>query len=198
MIAAVLAFGAAAAIAAVSADTRSSGLVFVSAGFGILCLLVLAAALVLGRAAWIGGAVGMLAVLYLARTVVAEAPHPTELGLVGVALLLVGELGQWSLDGRLAGRYEPGIHVSRATAIAVLGLLGLATVALSQMAAGLPIPGGVGAVAVAMAATVGLLGLISAVALRRAAPPADSTVPAAAGSSGSGPTAYDGRVSERP
>ncbi len=161
-----------------SLDVRSSGLSFVTGGFGLICLLVLVAALVVGRPAWIGGAIGLLALLYLGHTVVADAANPTELGLVSVALLLVGELGQWSLDGRLSGRYEPGLHVSRATAIALLGLLGLGTVALSQVASGLPIPGGVGAVAVAMAATVGLLGLISVVALRRVEPDAPASDPA--------------------
>jgi len=152
----------------VSLDLRSSGLSFVSGTFGLLCLLVLGAALVLARPGWIAAAVGLLALLYLGHTVVEDAANPTELGLVSVGLLLVGELAQWSMDGRLAGRYETGIHLSRATGIALLGLLGLGTVALSQVAAGVPIPGGVGAIAVAMAASVALLGLISAVALRRA------------------------------
>jgi hypothetical protein len=170
----------AAGIAGASLDVRSSGLVFVSGGFGILCLLLLGAALVLGRPGWIGGALGLLAALYLGHTVVAEAPNPSQLGLVAVGLLLVGELGQWSIDGRLGGRYEAGIHISRATAIAVLGLLGLGTVALSQVAAGLPVSGGVGAVALAMGATVALLGLISFVALRRVgseSPPVEAPAP---------------------
>lgn len=167
-------------IAGASLDVRSSGLAFVSGGFGLLCLLTLGAALVLGRPGWIGGALGLLAALYLGHTVVSEAPNPSELGLVAVGLLLVGELGQWSIDGRLTGRYEPGIQVSRATAIAVLGLLGLGTVALSQVAAGLPVSGGVGAVALAMGATVALLALISVVALRRAgteSPPVEAAAP---------------------
>ena len=128
---------------------------------------MLGAALVLARPGWIGGALGMLALLYLGRTAVADAANPTQLGLVSVGLLLVGELAQWSIDGKLPGRYERGLHLSRATAIAVLGLLGLGTVALSQVAAGLPVPGGIGTVAVAMGATVALLGLISVIALRR-------------------------------
>lgn len=161
-----------------SLDVRSSGLAFVSGALGLLCLLVLAAALVLARPGWIGGALGLLAVLYLGLTVIANTPNPTELGLVSIALLLVGELAQWSLDGRLAGGYETGIHLSRASGITVLALLGLGTVALSQVAAGLPIPGGVGAVAVAMGAAVALLALISTIALRRAAVPAGSAVPA--------------------
>jgi hypothetical protein len=165
----------------VSLDQRSSGLAFVTGASGLLCLVVLAIALVLARPGWIGGALGLLALLYLGHTVVAEAANPTELGLVSVGLLLVGELAQWSIDGKLPGRYEQGIHLSRATAIGVLGLLGLGTVALSQVAAGLAIPGGIGAVAIAMGAAVGLLGLISAVALRRAGTPSDPAIPAAAG-----------------
>jgi hypothetical protein len=142
---------------------------------------VLGAALALARPGWIGGAVGLLALLYLGHTAVAEAANPTELGLVSVGLLLVGELAQWSLDGKLPGRYETGLHISRATAVALLGLLGLGTVALSQVAAGLPIPGGIGAVAVATGAAVALLGLISMIALRRAGAPSDPGRSATAG-----------------
>lgn len=135
----------------------------------MLALFLLATVLVLARSGWIGGVLGLLALQYFGHTVLANGSNPAELAFVGVAILLVGELSQWSLDSRLRGRYEGGMHRSRAAGIAGLGVLGLGTVVLSQVAAGLPVPGGIATVAVAVAATVALLGLISIVALRRAA-----------------------------
>ena len=96
---------------------------------------------------------------------------------VGVALLLVGELAQWSLDGRLVGRYERGLHVSRVIGIAWLGLLGLGVALLGLLAAGLPIFGGIETVAVAMAASVALLGLASIVAGRAPIPSGHRAAP---------------------
>ena len=74
------------------------------------------------------------------------------------------------MDRRLTGQYETGLHISRAIGIAWLGLLGVGVVVLSQLAAGLPISGGIETVAVAMAAAVALLGLLSIVAGRAPIP----------------------------
>lgn len=153
-----------------SLDTRSAGLVFVSGGFGLVVLLLLGATLVVARPGWIAGVPGLLALLYFGRLVVAGEPSLEGLGIVSVLLLLTGELSQWSMDSRLAGRYETGVHLWRAAGIVVLGLLGLGTVLLSQLATGVPIAGGIGTVAVAMTAAVALLGLISVAALRRGRP----------------------------
>ena len=139
-----------------------------SGGLGLLILLLLGVVLVLARPGMIGAVLGFLALLYFGHLVVAGVSNPEELPLVSVALLLVGELAQWSIDSRLAGRYETGVHLARAAGIVGLGLAGLAVVLLARFAAGLPVPGGIATVAVAVAATVALLGLISNVALRRA------------------------------
>lgn len=119
------------------------------------------------RPGWIGTVLGLMALLYLGHLAVTGESNMTEVGFVGVALLLAGELGQWSVDSRLAGRHDASLHLSRVGGIAVLALLGLGIVVLGQLAAGLPIAGGIVAVVVATAATVALLALVSVVALRR-------------------------------
>jgi hypothetical protein len=129
-------------------------------------VLLLAAALVLGRPGWIGTVLALLALLFFGHLVVAGESSPQVAAIVGVALLLAGEFTQWSLDGRLAGRYETGLQVSRAIGIAWLGLLGLGVELLCLLSAGLPITGGIETFSIGMAAAVALLGLFSAVAAR--------------------------------
>lgn len=159
-----------------SLDTRSAGLGFVTGGLGLVALLLLGATLVAARPGWIAGVLALLALLYFGRLAVAGEPSLEGLGIASVLLLLTGELSQWSMDSRHAGRYEAGVHLWRAAGIALLGLLGLGTVLLSQVATDVPIDGGIGTVAVAMAAAVAVLGLVSVVALRRPGRP-DRTDP---------------------
>jgi hypothetical protein len=137
--------------------------------------VLLAIVLAGGRPAWIGIVLGLLALVYLGHIALTGESDLTEVGLAGTALLITGELGQWSLDSRLPGRYDAALHLARAGGLAALALLGLGTVVLAQLAAGLPIDGGIAAVAVATAATVALLGLVSGVALRRFGSPAESS-----------------------
>ena len=160
-----------------SLDTRSAGLGFVTGGFGLVALLLLGATLAAARPGWIAGVLGLLALLYFGRIAVAGEQRLEGLGVVAVLLLLTGELAQWSMDSRLAGRYETAVHLRRAAGIVLLGLLGLGTVLLSQLATGVPIAGGIGTVAVAMVAAVALLGLVSVVALRRAGEASEADAP---------------------
>jgi hypothetical protein len=149
-----------------SLDPRSPSLLVVSGCSGVALLLLFGAALVLGRPGWIGTVLGFLALLFFAHLLVADAFSPEGAAIVGVALLVAGELGQWSLDGRLAGRYEPRMQVSRAIGIAWLGLLGVGVEVLCLVAVGLPIASGIETLAIAVAAAVALLGLFSVVAAR--------------------------------
>jgi hypothetical protein len=168
---------AAGAVAAMSLDLRSVPLVLVSGSLALTVLVLLLATLSLGRPGWIGAIIGLLALLFFAHILVAGETNTGLAAAVGVALLLVGELTQLSLDSRLAGRYEASLSVARAIAIAWLGLLGLGVALLGMLAAGVPIPGGIGAVAVGMGASVGLLGLFSVVAARVPARSADRDAP---------------------
>jgi hypothetical protein len=155
-----------------SLDVRSPSLVVVSGGPGVVLALVLGAALILARPGWIGAVLALLAVLFFGHLLVADAASPSVAAIVGVALLLAGELSQWSMDGRLVGRYEPGLQVSRAIGIAWLGLLAVGVQLVCLLAAGLPLTGGIETFAIGMVAAVALLGLVSTVAARALARPA--------------------------
>jgi hypothetical protein len=159
-------------VALLSLDLRSPSLLVVTGGPGVVLCLVLGSALVLARPGWIGTVLGLLALLFFVHLLIAGQSSPQVAAIVGVALLLAGELTQWSLDGRHAGQYEASLHVSRAIGIAWMGLLGVGVALLSLVAAGLPAPGGIETVAVAMAAAVGLLRLFSFVAARAPVRPA--------------------------
>jgi hypothetical protein len=161
-----LALAAAGAVALLSLDVRSPSLAVVTGAPGVVLVLVLGAALILARPGWIGAILALLALLFFSHLAVAGESSPQVAAIVGVALLLAGELSQWSIDERLAGRYESGIQVSRAIGIAWLGLLGLAVELLCLLAVGLPVTAGIETLAVGMAAAVALLGLFSAVAAR--------------------------------
>lgn len=158
------------AIDAASLDVRSGGLVFVSGVLGGVVVVLLAAALVLGRSGWIGPVLGLLAVLYLGHVLIAAEASPLTAGVVGVAILLVGELSQWSFDSRLRGRYAGAMHRARAIGIGGLVLLGAGTVVLSLLVVGLPVSGGLVTVGVGMAAFVAVAVLVSIAARRPAAP----------------------------
>lgn len=131
--------------------------------------MLLAAVLVLGRPSWIGAVLGFLGALYLGHVLVAAEANVATAGFVGVALLLVGELAQWSFDSRLRGRYAASMHTTRAVGVAGLVLLGAGVVFLSLLVVGLPVSGGLVTVIVGMAAFVAVVVLVSIVALRPAA-----------------------------
>jgi hypothetical protein len=171
LITGALALATVAGLVGLSLDTRSPGLLTVSSAFGLLALALLAIALAAGRPGLIGAALAVLAILSFGHAAIADGPDLGQAGLVGVGLLLVGELAQWSLDGRLPGRYDPAVHRTRALAITWLALAGLATAVLALLAVGVSIPAGIGTVVLAVAATMALLGLISIVALRSAGTP---------------------------
>jgi len=155
-------------IAALSLDTRSGGLVFVSGALSALIVAALGIALVFARPGWIGPLLGLFALLYLGHLLVAPEAELLRAGLVGVALLLVGELSQWSFDSRLRGRYEVGLHRARAIGFGGVVLLGAGAVVMTLVVLGLPVPAGLGTVIAGMAAFVGLVVLISIIALRPA------------------------------
>jgi hypothetical protein len=154
------------AIAAASLDVRSGGLVFVSGVLGVIIVLPLVVALVLGRPGWFGVTPVLLALLYLGHVLVAPGSDLATAGLVGVALLLVGELSQWSFDSRVRGHHEAAIHRSRALGVGGLALLGAGAVVLSLLVVGLPVSGGLVTVIVGVTAFVGVVALVSFVAVR--------------------------------
>ena len=152
------------AIARLSLDLRTGALLFVSGIPAAVVLVILAGVLVLGKPQLIGAAQAMLALLYLGHVVLAGESTWEALGLVSLGVLLVGELGQWSFDSRVAGRYEAGLHQSRAIGIAALLALGAGVITLAGFGLGLPNLGDPWAVLAATAATLGLLALVTKVA----------------------------------
>ena len=154
------------AIAAASLDVRSGGLAFVSGMPGAIIVLLLVGSLVLGRPGWFGVTPALLAVLYVGHLLVAPGSDLATAGLVGVAILLVGELSQWSFDSRVRGHHDAAIHRARAIGIGGLAMLGAGAVVLSLVVIGLPVSGGLVTVIVGMAAFVGVVALASVLAVR--------------------------------
>lgn len=139
---------------------------------GTVTLALLAVVLVFGRPGWMGVVLLLLALVYLGHLLVAPEANWWAAGLVGVGLLLVGELSQWSFDSRLRGDYEAGLHRARAIGVTGLVLLGAGIVLLSWLVVALPVSGGLGTLIVGMIAFVAIAAIVSVVALRQA-PPVD-------------------------
>jgi hypothetical protein len=150
---------------------RSGSLLFVFSVLGALIVGLLAAGLLVGRGGWIGPILVLLGLLYLGHVLLAPTADLATAGFAGVALLLIGELSQWSFDGRLHGRYAGRMHVARGMAIASLVALGGATVLVSELAIGLPVSGGLATLIIGMAAFAAFVGLVSIVAVRRSGAP---------------------------
>ncbi len=153
-------------VAALSLDARSGGLTFVTGAIGALLVAALAVALVFARPGWMGALLGFFALLYVGHLLVAPESNLLTAAVIGIALLLVGELSQWSFDSRLHGRYEAGLHRARAIGLGGILLLGTGVLVVTLLALGLPVPAGLGTIVAGMAALVALVALISIVALR--------------------------------
>lgn len=151
-------------IARLSLDLRTGGVLFVSGTAAVVVLVALAGVLVIAKPGLIGAAQGLLAALYLGHVVVAGESSWANLGIASLGILLVGELSQWSFDSRVAGRYEAGLHRSRAIGIAAMLALGACLIALAAFGLGLPNLPDPLAIVAAIAASLALLALISWVA----------------------------------
>jgi hypothetical protein len=79
--------------------------------------------------------------------------------LIGVGLLLCGELATWSLDERWAVRAERRLIAARAAAVGALALGGVLVGGLVLALAAAPVGGGLDWTVVGAAAVVALLGL---------------------------------------
>ena len=128
-------------------------------------LVILAGVLILARPQLIVAGQAALALLYLGHVVLAGESTWAALGLVSLGVLLVGELSQWSFDSRVSGRYEAGLHRSRAIGIAALLALGAGVITLAAFGLALPNLGDPWAAVAAVAASLALLALITRVAL---------------------------------
>jgi hypothetical protein len=155
------------AIATVSLGAGSATSALLAGTVGTLGVGILAVALVAGWPGGIGAAIVLLGLGYLGHVLLGSDVSPALLVSVSVALLLVGELGQWSLDRRVRGTYERGLAVSRGAGIGLLVVLGTGMALLGLVVTGIPVPGGLPAQAAAVAAAVALLTLVASVARRK-------------------------------
>ena len=103
-----------------------------------------------------------LVVLAIAYAV-AIAAHGAEIDeaapLIGAGLLLASELATWSLDERWSIAAERAVVLSRATAIALLGLAGGTVSAVVIAVAAAPVGGGLGWTVLGAAAAVLIVAL---------------------------------------
>jgi hypothetical protein len=117
---AALAYGGILAIALARAGSSAAPLA-PPAALGVLALAV--ALVYRGRglavALWLGAGTYLAAVVHLEHHVDPAAP------LVGVLLLLTGELSAWSVDERWRMRADPELAWRRGVAVAALALCGL-------------------------------------------------------------------------
>lgn len=123
-----------------------------TAGFAVAATLLLALGLVRGEAAWIPGGVLLLGAAYATAVASFEPAFDGTSIAVATFLLLVAELGLWSVELAAPIRRDPRILARRAALVALLaagalGAAGLVSVAASQEADGSLLLVGLGAAA---------------------------------------------------
>jgi hypothetical protein len=140
------------AASAAGADGRRGAVVF-----GIAGLLLLIAGLVFGSGVYPAGlvAIGVSFAFSLAGHQIGSAEVITATAL----LLLVDQLAAWAFDAA-TGAVERGAAISaRCLRVLAIVLIGAAVCALVLSAGDLPVPGGLAAEAIGIAAALGVLGL---------------------------------------
>ena len=147
-----------------SVDARSGGLVFVTGAIALAALGFVGATLVIGTPVLVGPAVAFLGFAYVARVLITGFSEPVVLGAASVALLLVGELSQWSIDRRAAGRYSTAMSSARALGLVALAAIGALAAIVGLVVLGLPVADETLALLLATLASVALLGLVAVVA----------------------------------
>jgi hypothetical protein len=130
----------------------------------VLGALLLLFVLARGADELLGWSLFLGAASYAAGTM-AHGTHVDEAApLVGVALLLCGELTAWSIDEHRPAARERGVLLLRATAVGTLAAASLAIAALVVALSIASIGGGLVWTALGAAATVGVLALVARVA----------------------------------
>jgi hypothetical protein len=145
----------------VTREPQLTPLIAPFAAFGALMLLFVLAR---GTDDLLGWALGLGGLAYAGGTIAHGTHVDGAAPLVGVALLLCGELATWSLDERLPLDAERGVRALRAAA---LGALAVASLAISALVVALSIAsfgGGLAWTILGASAAVGLLALTLRVA----------------------------------
>jgi hypothetical protein len=158
-----------AAALAVAAARGTGDWTWPLAATGAAGVALAAIALVRGRAGLVGPALILLAAAYGARLAALDPGLQGRAPLAAAALVATGELAYLSIGLRLPVAQERGL-VAGCVAQVGLEALGAGLVAtLVLAAAGLPSAGGAGGDALGVAAAAVALGLVAALARRRAA-----------------------------
>jgi hypothetical protein len=123
-------------------------------------MVVLVAALTVGRSEPAIGGLALLGAAYAVILVVDDPPLDGRSTIVGAAMLAVGELAYLSLDARTAVTAEAGALARRVASVAVLVLLALGVGATVLAVVDLLRTGGLAIEAVGVAAAAGAMGLL--------------------------------------
>jgi hypothetical protein len=143
----------------VYAATREATVAPVIGSVGVFGGVLLAFVLVRGHDDLLGWALAVAGIAYTLAIVV-HGTHVDEAApLIGAGLLLCGELATWSLDERWRIAAERGLTLARTSAVAGLGLAGLAAGALVVSLAAAPVGRGLGWTVLGAAAAVAVVGV---------------------------------------
>jgi hypothetical protein len=159
-----MAIAGAAALAVYVAFVVGSANETVLLGCGLAVALLLAG-LATGISPLVGWAAGILAVTYVGALVARNAPVDAATPLVAATLLVVVELGFWSLQCRTGSADQPAMHSRRAIAIALEAILAATIATICVLASTLSLGGGPASL-VAIAVLLLLFALIGALAWR--------------------------------
>jgi len=137
-----------------------------AAAIGSVGALVLVFLLVRADAELVAWPIGLLGAAYTIALVVAGRSVDDAAPLVGVALLLCGELAAWSIDERLRIAAERAVVRARAFALAALAFASLAVAALVVSLAAAPAGGGLAWTVLGAASAVAVVTLAVRLARR--------------------------------
>ena len=126
-----------------------------------------AAALLIAAALATGLATPLFAAMVLLGAIFPEGAQAVPAPVYAGALLLTAELAFWSLDERDAGRVEPGAGTPRLLGIVAVTATGVAASALVLLASEIDTSRSPGATAAGLAAILGCLAVLLALAPRQ-------------------------------
>jgi hypothetical protein len=130
----------------------------------VLALLPLGAALAMQRPVLLPLAIVLLAAEYLTTQAVQWPAIDPAAPIYAGGLLLLAEVGFWSLEPHWPRRADPDLNRRRALHVAVVGLAAIALDAVLLLVATLPVPSNLTLIAAGGLATVGGLALVALVA----------------------------------
>ncbi len=136
-------------------------------GVGITAVIILAGGLVLGWQSAIRWTLLVLGLAYVVTLVAGQAALDARSPMYAGGLLLLAELGYWSVGASLPAQADSGVSAQRVIAIVITVLTAIGVGALLFLVAGLPIAAGATLTAVGIGAAIAAMGIIGALVWRR-------------------------------